>query len=231
MGGNLFVVGLNGDPPREVMTDLPRNIVAIFSAWHPDGKRITTWIFNDTKDLVIGSVSPIPHFLTKPVERRPGDRNEASSRAPEANGSRCRRARHRGVENGFSIRLGAVRQSNLLRTHVSRGQKYVANDRRPRYIAGHACRAFNNLSGNRCRVLGLSRWDQDRIHKRASADPRLGISLRCQSRARHRPQPACDLSWNRSLVIQSVARWQAIDCVGRSRWPAKSMGNAVAEWT
>jgi Tol biopolymer transport system component/DNA-binding winged helix-turn-helix (wHTH) protein len=70
-GKNLFVVGLNGNPPREVMTDLPQNILAIFSAWHPDGKRITTWIFDETKDLVIGSVSPIPHFLTEPVDGGP----------------------------------------------------------------------------------------------------------------------------------------------------------------
>jgi Tol biopolymer transport system component/DNA-binding winged helix-turn-helix (wHTH) protein len=71
MKKNLFVVGLNGKPPREVITDLPQNIVAIFSAWHPDSKRITTWIFGDTKDLVIGSVSPIPHFSTEPVDGGP----------------------------------------------------------------------------------------------------------------------------------------------------------------
>ena len=71
MGKNLFVVGLNGDPPREVMTDHPPNIVAIFSAWHPDGKRITTWIFDVTKDLVTGSRSPLPHFLTEPVDGGP----------------------------------------------------------------------------------------------------------------------------------------------------------------
>ena len=64
----LFVVGLNGDPPREVMTDLPQNSVATFSAWHPDGKRITTWMFDNTQNLVIGSDSPLPHFSTEPVD-------------------------------------------------------------------------------------------------------------------------------------------------------------------
>ena len=64
----LFVVGLNGDPPREVMTDLPQNSVSTFSAWHPDGKRITTWMFDNTQNLVIGSDSPLPHFSTEPVD-------------------------------------------------------------------------------------------------------------------------------------------------------------------
>ena len=64
----LFVVGLNGDAPREVMTDLPQNSVSTFSAWHPDGKRITTWMFDNTQNLVIGSDSPLPHFSTEPVD-------------------------------------------------------------------------------------------------------------------------------------------------------------------
>ena len=64
----LFVVGLNGDPPRDVMTDLPQNSVSTFSAWHPDGKRITTWMFDNTQNLVIGSDSPLPHFWTEPVD-------------------------------------------------------------------------------------------------------------------------------------------------------------------
>ena len=65
---NLFVVGLNGNPPREVMTDLPQNSYATFSAWHPDGRRITTWIVDD---LVTGPRSPLPHFLTKPLNGGP----------------------------------------------------------------------------------------------------------------------------------------------------------------
>jgi Tol biopolymer transport system component/DNA-binding winged helix-turn-helix (wHTH) protein len=68
---NPFVVGLNGNPPREVMTDHPQNSYAIFSAWHPDGRRITAWIVDDTEGLVTGSRSPIPHFLTKPVDGGP----------------------------------------------------------------------------------------------------------------------------------------------------------------
>lgn len=60
-------MGLDGRPPREVMTDHSPNIIDIFSAWHPDGKRITTWIFDDTKNIVVPE-SPVPNFSTEPVD-------------------------------------------------------------------------------------------------------------------------------------------------------------------
>jgi Tol biopolymer transport system component/DNA-binding winged helix-turn-helix (wHTH) protein len=69
LGGNLYVVGLDGSPPREVRIDQGQNRVPLFSTWHPDGKRITTWI-SDFNPFV-SSDSPIPNFSTKPIDGGP----------------------------------------------------------------------------------------------------------------------------------------------------------------
>ncbi|HYK34452.1 winged helix-turn-helix domain-containing protein [Alloacidobacterium sp.] len=70
LGKNLYVVGLDGSPPREVMTDHSPHTIDMFATWHPDGKRITTWIFDYAK--VIGNPgSPTPNFLTKAVDGGP----------------------------------------------------------------------------------------------------------------------------------------------------------------
>jgi DNA-binding winged helix-turn-helix (wHTH) protein len=58
-----FVVGLNGDPPRAVHTDLTNDMGAISAAWHPDGKRISVWVW-DWAMLP----SPLPQFWTVPVD-------------------------------------------------------------------------------------------------------------------------------------------------------------------
>jgi DNA-binding winged helix-turn-helix (wHTH) protein/dipeptidyl aminopeptidase/acylaminoacyl peptidase len=65
VGKNLYVVSLDGNPPREVVTDLGQNRIATFSTWHPDGKRITTWI-SDTATAV--DVSPMPSLSTEPID-------------------------------------------------------------------------------------------------------------------------------------------------------------------
>ncbi|MBV8114730.1 MAG: PD40 domain-containing protein, partial [Silvibacterium sp.] len=54
-----YVVGLDGGSPREVLTDLGQPFGVASAAWHPDGKRITAWITNE---------SPIPNFSTEPVD-------------------------------------------------------------------------------------------------------------------------------------------------------------------
>jgi serine/threonine protein kinase/Tol biopolymer transport system component len=64
----VYVVGLDGGPPREVLTDLkPRGLGAVFAAWHPDGKRITAWTFDAANAFPISS-SAIPNFTTEPVD-------------------------------------------------------------------------------------------------------------------------------------------------------------------
>jgi Tol biopolymer transport system component/DNA-binding winged helix-turn-helix (wHTH) protein len=56
--GELYVVGLNGNPPREVLTELLQTHpeLAKSAVWHPDGKRITIETWRDD--------APIPDFWT-----------------------------------------------------------------------------------------------------------------------------------------------------------------------
>jgi len=55
----LYVVGLDGNPPRAVQVDLTNRTGTISAAWHPDGRRISVW------DM---TPSPIPEFWTAPVD-------------------------------------------------------------------------------------------------------------------------------------------------------------------
>ncbi len=52
-----YVVRLDGTPPREVLADFIREykLEPITAAWHPDGKRISLWVFNS---------APSPRFWT-----------------------------------------------------------------------------------------------------------------------------------------------------------------------
>ncbi len=56
---HLYVVNLEGGPPREVLTQLAanRHVTAMSAAWHPDGKRVSALINSD----------PVPTFWTGPV--------------------------------------------------------------------------------------------------------------------------------------------------------------------
>jgi Tol biopolymer transport system component len=63
---NTYVVALDGSPPREVLTGTKARYNDVyFSVWHPDGKRITSWIFDRS------SSPPAFAFLTEPVEGGP----------------------------------------------------------------------------------------------------------------------------------------------------------------
>jgi len=62
-----FVVSLDGSSPREVLTDTAAHHNVLFSTWHPDGKRITSWVL----DPGASSKSPIPNFWTQPVDGGP----------------------------------------------------------------------------------------------------------------------------------------------------------------
>jgi Tol biopolymer transport system component len=67
----VYVVGLDDAPPREVLTDLGQHgLVAVFAAWHPDGKRITAWTF-DAGDPFPTTDSAIPNFTTEPIDGGP----------------------------------------------------------------------------------------------------------------------------------------------------------------
>jgi Tol biopolymer transport system component/DNA-binding winged helix-turn-helix (wHTH) protein len=59
----LFVVSLDGNPPREVQTDLSNKTTIISAAWHPDGNRISVWAWD--WDMLPW---PIPKFWTVPVD-------------------------------------------------------------------------------------------------------------------------------------------------------------------
>jgi Tol biopolymer transport system component len=61
LGCELYIVGLGGNPPRPIRTDLTDGMWAISAAWHPDGKRISIWVWEMKP-------SAMPIFWTAPVE-------------------------------------------------------------------------------------------------------------------------------------------------------------------
>jgi Tol biopolymer transport system component/DNA-binding winged helix-turn-helix (wHTH) protein len=68
-GNRIFVVGLNGAAPREVLDKLLDSIVttpipAVSGAWHPDGKRVSVWCWKNWP-------TPVPNFWTAPVDGGP----------------------------------------------------------------------------------------------------------------------------------------------------------------
>ena len=64
-----YVVGLDGTPPREVLTDLGREHTPISATWHPDGKRITAWTLQG--DSIPTYNGAIPNFSTEPLDGGP----------------------------------------------------------------------------------------------------------------------------------------------------------------
>jgi len=83
--GRLYVVGLDGGEPREVLT----NFLAAFqhrhsirsAAWHPDGQRITLWAWGNV---------PLPTFWTVPIAGGEGIESRVD---PEALGYRSDQGR------------------------------------------------------------------------------------------------------------------------------------------
>ena len=59
-GSKFYLVGLDGNAPHEVLAELSTRLVTKSAAWHPDGKRVSVWVWNDID-------SPIPIFWTVPV--------------------------------------------------------------------------------------------------------------------------------------------------------------------
>ena len=63
LGCQFYVVGLDGNPPRAVQEELMNQTWAISAAWHPDGKRISLWVWDSEM-----RPSPMPMFWTAPVD-------------------------------------------------------------------------------------------------------------------------------------------------------------------
>jgi Tol biopolymer transport system component/DNA-binding winged helix-turn-helix (wHTH) protein len=63
LSSQFYVVGLDGNPPRQVQKDLTDQNWAISAAWHPDGKRISVWVLGWEM-----RPSPMPMFVTAPVD-------------------------------------------------------------------------------------------------------------------------------------------------------------------
>ncbi len=66
----IYVVGLDGKPPRPVRPDVLEQFCALHAAWHPDGRRISLW----------GSVRKGPvRFLTVPLDAGPATAPQMSA--------------------------------------------------------------------------------------------------------------------------------------------------------
>jgi Tol biopolymer transport system component/DNA-binding winged helix-turn-helix (wHTH) protein len=59
-GCKFYVAGLDGDTPREVLAEFTTRMVTRSAEWHPDGKRVSVWVFHEID-------SPIPDIWTVPV--------------------------------------------------------------------------------------------------------------------------------------------------------------------
>jgi Tol biopolymer transport system component/DNA-binding winged helix-turn-helix (wHTH) protein len=69
----LYVVGLDGNPPHEVLPHLTDRNWTISAAWHPDGKRISVWVWAwDVRP------SPIPEFWTASMDGGAATKTEVS---------------------------------------------------------------------------------------------------------------------------------------------------------
>ena len=71
IGASFYVVGLDGTAPHEVLVEMMSEKYGISAAWHPDGKRISVWVWE-------GAPAPIPSFWTAPVAGGPAVKTEIS---------------------------------------------------------------------------------------------------------------------------------------------------------
>ena len=60
VGNRFYIANLSGSLPHEVSRGLFRDSASVSAAWHPDGKRITTWAWD-------AAPVPIPTFWTAPI--------------------------------------------------------------------------------------------------------------------------------------------------------------------
>jgi DNA-binding winged helix-turn-helix (wHTH) protein len=133
--GTFYVADLSGGLPRRVLTGLGSewNRSAISAAWHPDGKRISMWVWERAAS---------PSFWTVPAS---GGVAVRSHIAPEIERQLS------DVSGGFDqwpmdfeIFLGTFGESGLLRAHSWRCQKSVEDDRRSKHSSRHRDRAADH---------------------------------------------------------------------------------------
>ena len=102
-----YIVGLDGNAPRPVQTDLTNRMWAISAAWHPDGKRISVWTWENE---ACGNAD----ILDGPDRGRPGDKDRDRAGNPKDGGG------YRGERNqrlggfGFQVFVGTFRNGHLL---------------------------------------------------------------------------------------------------------------------
>jgi Tol biopolymer transport system component/DNA-binding winged helix-turn-helix (wHTH) protein len=61
VANRFYIANLSGSPAHEVMRGLfPDPVASVSAAWHPDGKRITAWVWDSAP-------APIPTFWTAPI--------------------------------------------------------------------------------------------------------------------------------------------------------------------
>jgi len=68
LGRKIYVVGLDGSPPHEVLRDQETDRTVMFSTWHPDGRRITSWVVDAATNLFSAS---LPTLWTEPLDGGP----------------------------------------------------------------------------------------------------------------------------------------------------------------
>ena len=90
---NIYVVGVDGQPPRPVRTDVLGQFKSLHAAWHPDSRRISVWGRTGTGDL---------RFLTVPLASGGPTTPEMSARVHRTSRA-CPRGGSRGRPHGGSF--------------------------------------------------------------------------------------------------------------------------------
>ena len=163
----IYVVGLDGKPPRPVRPDVLGQFSSLHAAWHPDGRRISIW--GTTRQ---GEVT----FLTVPL-----DGGSATTPRDVGAGPAGPRERLRG-----EVRLGAIASVHLFRGAGGRYPERLARDRRsvdrelgrwPR-TPDHRCGRRNERGASRRTARGWSsrRRRAERGSGRFRSTPPAGAS-------------------------------------------------------
>jgi Tol biopolymer transport system component len=67
VGSSVYVVRLDGKPPRLIQADIPAGKWAISAAWHSDGKRVSIWVSRN-ESVSPDEFSVMPFFVTAPAD-------------------------------------------------------------------------------------------------------------------------------------------------------------------
>ena len=83
VGSSVYVVRLDGKPPRPIQADIPAGKWAISAAWHPDGKRVSIWVSRN-ESVSPDEFSVMPFFVTAPADGGQTVRTKLSAKALKA---------------------------------------------------------------------------------------------------------------------------------------------------